>query len=66
MCVCVCTQTHTQVVHIRSLFKKLHYLDDGNIIHPNLYKLLKIVDNSKIYAFNPYNSLLGNHISWIY
>lgn len=30
----------------------LYYLDDDNIIHPHLYKLLDIIDNDKLYYFN--------------
>lgn len=41
----------------------LYYLDDDNIIHPNLYKLLNIIDNSKMYSFNQYNRIKGNKIS---
>lgn len=40
----------------------LYYLDDDNIVHPNLYKLLKIVDNDKLYTFNQLNRLKGNDI----
>jgi predicted O-methyltransferase YrrM len=40
----------------------LYYLDDDNIIHPNLYKLLKIIDNTKIYTFNQFNRIKGNNI----
>jgi hypothetical protein len=40
----------------------LYYLDDDNIIHPNLYRLLTIIDNTKIYTFNQYNGLKGNNI----
>jgi predicted O-methyltransferase YrrM len=39
----------------------LYYLDDDNIIHPNLYRLLKIIDNNKIYTFNQYNRLKGDN-----
>lgn len=38
----------------------LYYLDDDNLIHPNLYKLLNIIDNDKIYSFNQYNRIKGN------
>jgi len=50
----------------------LYYLDDDNIIHPSLYKLLNIVDNTKMYTFNQVNGdsvnstngiLKGNNIS---
>jgi hypothetical protein len=49
----------------------LYYLDDDNIIHPDLYKLLDIIEKNKIYTFNqkrpidvyPYVDLLkGNEI----
>ena len=40
----------------------LYYLDDDNIIHPNLYKLLNIIDNNKLYTFNQHNRLKGNNI----
>lgn len=40
----------------------LYYLDDDNIIHPNLYKLLNIIDNNKLYTFNQYNRIKGNDI----
>ena len=32
----------------------LYYLDDDNIIHPNMYRLLNIIDNDKMYSFNQY------------
>ena len=41
----------------------MYYLDDDNIIHPNLYKLLNIVNNNKIYTFNQCNRLKGNNIN---
>jgi hypothetical protein len=44
----------------------LYFLDDDNTIHPNLYKLLNIVDDSKFYSFNQYRenySFIGNNIS---
>ena len=40
----------------------LYYLDDDNIIHPNLYRLLNIIDNTKIYSFNQFNRCKGNKI----
>jgi predicted O-methyltransferase YrrM len=30
----------------------LYYLDDDNLINPDLYKLLDIIDNDKMYTFN--------------
>ena len=40
----------------------LYFLDDDNIIHPNLYRLLNIIDNTKMYSFNQYNRIKGNNI----
>ena len=47
----------------------LYYLDDDNIIHPDLYKLVNLIDNTKIYTFNQLiytfnelNILKGNNI----
>jgi hypothetical protein len=40
----------------------LYYLDDDNIVHPDLYNLLKIVDNTKLYTFNQLDRLKGNNI----
>jgi predicted O-methyltransferase YrrM len=41
----------------------IYYLDDDNIFHPNMYKLLNIIDNNKIYTFNQTDRLKGNNIS---
>lgn len=41
----------------------LYYLDDDNIIHPQLYTLLNIIDNDKIYTFNQYNRIKGDTIA---
>ena len=41
----------------------IYYLDDDNVIHPNFYKLLNIVDNNKIYTFNQCNRIKGNNIN---
>ena len=41
----------------------LSYLDDNNIIHPNLYKLLDNIDINKIHTFNQYNRIKGNNIN---
>ncbi len=40
----------------------LFYLDDDNIIHPHMYRLLNIIDNNKMYTFNQYDRLNGNDI----
>lgn len=41
----------------------LYYLDDDNLIHPNLYKLLNIIEGNKIYTFNQTNRIKGNDIN---
>ena len=45
----------------------LYYLDDDNIIHPDLYKLLDWINatgnNDKIYTFNQCNRIKGNNIN---
>ena len=41
----------------------MYYLDDDNIIHPNFYKLLNIIDNNKIYTFNQCNRIKGNNVN---
>lgn len=40
----------------------LYYLDDDNIIHPNIYRLMNIIDNDKLYTFNQYNRIKGNNV----
>lgn len=40
----------------------LYFLDDDNLIHPDLYRLLNIIDNKKMYTFDQYNGLKGNNI----
>jgi len=40
----------------------LYYLDDDNIIHPDIYGLLDIIDDNKIYTFNQCNRIKGNDI----
>lgn len=40
----------------------LYYLDDDNVIHPNLYRLLNIISNDKMYTFNQYCRIKGNNI----
>ena len=38
----------------------IYYLDDDNIIHPSLYKLMNIVDKNKMYSFDQENGIKGN------
>lgn len=48
----------------------LYYLDDDNIIHPDFYKLLDVIEENKIYTFNqkrpidvyPYVDLLKGNV----
>jgi predicted O-methyltransferase YrrM len=40
----------------------LYYLDDDNIVHPNLYKLLNIIDNDKLYSFNQLDRIKGDKL----
>ena len=40
----------------------LYYLDDDNILHPKIYNLLDIMDNTKIYTFNQENRTKGSRI----
>jgi hypothetical protein len=41
----------------------LYYLDDDNIIHPAIYKLLNVIDSNKLYTFNQLNRLKGDTIN---
>jgi len=40
----------------------LYFLDDDNLIHPNLYRLMNVIDNEKLYTFNQYPMSKGNDI----
>jgi predicted O-methyltransferase YrrM len=40
----------------------LFYLDDDNIIHSHIYKLLNIIDNNNFYTFNQSNRINGDNI----
>jgi len=50
----------TKIINPEAL---LYYLDDDNIIHPYMYKLLNIIDNNKIYTFNQCSRIKGNNIN---
>ena len=39
----------------------IYYLDDDNIIHPDLYRLLNIIHDEMFYTFNQYYKLKGNN-----
>jgi SAM-dependent methyltransferase len=40
----------------------LYYLDDDNIIHPNLYRLLNIIHDNNLYTFNQVNRCKGCNV----
>lgn len=42
----------------------IYYLDDDNIMHQDFYKLLNVIDNTKMYTFNQHKRLKGNNISY--
>lgn len=48
---------------VQNIDTLIYYLDDDNIIHPNLYKLLNIINNNKLYTFDQYNRIKGNNIN---
>lgn len=41
----------------------LYYLDDDNIVHPDLYRLINILDNTKMYTFKQFERLHENNIN---
>ena len=55
-------QRNYALTKITTLDTLLYYLDDDNIIHPDLYGLLNFIDNNTIYSFNQYNRIKGNNI----
>jgi hypothetical protein len=40
----------------------LYFLDDDNIMHPNLFDFLNIIESKKLYTFNQESGLKGNQI----
>jgi predicted O-methyltransferase YrrM len=48
---------------ITNLDALIYYLDDDNIVHPNLYRLLNIISDNKIYTFNQCNRINGDNIN---
>lgn len=49
----------SQISHPDTL---LYYLDDDNVIHPDLYRLLNIVDSTRMYTFNQLDRIKGNNV----
>ncbi len=48
--------------HVQNEDTYLYFVDDDNLIHKDLYKLLDIVDDGKIYTFDQKNGIEGNSI----
>ncbi|MBA3604026.1 MAG: glycosyltransferase, partial [Parachlamydiaceae bacterium] len=48
--------------HVQNEDTYLYFVDDDNVIHKDLYKLLNILDDEKIYTFDQYNRIKGNSI----
>ncbi len=59
-------QRNYALTKITNLDTLIYYLDDDNIIHPDLYNLLDFIDNITIYSFNQYNRIKGNNINVAY
>lgn len=55
------SQRNYALNHINNEETLLYYLDDDNIIHPDLYKLLSIIDNNNMYTFDQVNRIKGNN-----
>lgn len=52
--------------HIQNENTYLYFLDDDNTIHKDLYKLLNIIDDGKLYTFNQENRISGASIQLCY
>lgn len=48
--------------HIQNEDTYLYFLDDDNVIHKDLYKLLDIIEDGKMYTFDQENRINGNQI----
>ena len=55
-------QRNYAIDHIQNEDTYLHFLDDDNTIHKDLYKLLDIIDDGRIYTFDQKDRITGNHI----
>ena len=49
----------SQIAHPDTL---LYYLDDDNVVHPDLYCLLNVIDNTNLYSFNQFQRMKGGDI----
>ena len=52
----------TKIVNPDTTTTLLYYLDDDNVVHPDLYRLLNIIDDNKLYTFNQHDRIKGNNI----
>lgn len=52
----------TQIANPDMTTTLLYYLDDDNVVHPDLYRLLNIIDGNKMYTFNQHNRIKGDNI----
>jgi hypothetical protein len=48
--------------HITNPNTLLYFLDDDNIVHPDLFRLMNIVESNTMYTFDQHNRLLGNNV----
>jgi hypothetical protein len=42
----------------------LYFLDDDNIVHPDLFRFMNIIDSGKMYTFDQTDRLLGNNVTF--
>jgi predicted O-methyltransferase YrrM len=56
-------QRNFAVEHIQNEDTYLYYVDDDNLVHKDLYKLLQIIDDGKIYTFDQKNRFKGDAIT---
>lgn len=56
-------QRNYALTQIKNKNTLIYYLDDDNIIHPLLYKLMNVIENNKLYTFNQINRLKGDNIN---
>jgi hypothetical protein len=55
-------QRNFALTQIKNTDTFIYYLDDDNIIHPHLYKLLNITQKNKIYTFDAFQRITGETV----